>query len=50
MNVKTSDTSIKGGTRTILNNLDEVPGKHDTRLIWKTGILSTAHIVREVLM
>jgi hypothetical protein len=54
-NVKTKVTpDIIGATGTISKSfrkyLSGIPGKHDTKELQKTAILSTAHILRKVLM
>jgi hypothetical protein len=45
---------IIGATGTISKSfrkyLSSIPGKHDVKELQKTGILGTAHVLREVLM
>jgi hypothetical protein len=54
-NLKTKVTPvIIGATGTVSKSfrkyLNRVPGKHDSKELQKTAILSTAHTLREVLM
>jgi hypothetical protein len=54
-NVKTNVTPVTtGATGTISQSfrkyLGNIPGKQDSKILQKTAILGTAHVLREVLM
>jgi hypothetical protein len=45
--VKTGATGIV--TRSLMKNLEAIPGQHATDSLQKTAVLGTSHIIRKVL-